>query len=264
MRLCFFMEDRGPGYVHPVMSKVFDLLRARGCTVDWLFPEERAFSQADFEIEYDLYVLKSSSPTTFQLGAMISTMGGRMVNDFLAIQRIKNKVEVNKLLADRGVPIPESYLTGDLELLKEVVSTKGPLIVKPYNGRHGVGVEIVRTPEELDALELDSDDVYAQAFKPGDGYDRKTYMVGDRAYASRKAFAAGESFLKDAESMEISPEMRDIALRCGEIVGLQIYGVDMIESEDGLWVIDVNGFPGFKGLPGIETVLADYLYDAAR
>jgi ribosomal protein S6--L-glutamate ligase len=58
--------------------------------------------------------------------------------------------------------------------------------------------------------------------------------------------------------------MRDIALRCGEVVGLQVYGVDMIESEDGLWVIDVNGFPGFKGLPGIDEVLADYIYDYAR
>lgn len=264
MRICFFMEDRGPGYVHPVMSKVFTLLEQKGCTVDWMFPEERVFSQADFRVEYDLYVLKSSSPATYQLGAMISTQGGKMINDFRAIQRIKNKVEVNKLLADNGVPIPDSYLTGDLSLLKDVVASKGPLIVKPYNGRHGVGVEIVRTPEELDALRLESEDVYAQAFKPGDGYDRKTYMVGERAYASKKAFAAGESFLKDAESMEMSEEMRDIALRCGKIVGLEIFGVDMIESDDGLWVIDVNGFPGFKGLPEIDTVLADYIYERAR
>ena len=118
MRICFFMEYRGPGYVHPVMSKVFELLGERGCVVDWLFPEEHVFSQAEFSIEYDLYVLKSSSPMTYQLGAMISTKGGRMINDFVAIQRIKNKVEVNKLLADHGVPIPDSYLTGNIDLLK--------------------------------------------------------------------------------------------------------------------------------------------------
>jgi ribosomal protein S6--L-glutamate ligase len=264
MRICFFLESRGPGYIHPVLPKVFERLEARGCTVDWLFPEEHVFSQADFQIEYDLYVLKSSSPMTYQLGAMISTKGGRMINDFRAIQRIKNKVEINKLLADAGVPIPDSYLTGDVNLLKDVIASKGPLIVKPYDGRHGIGVSVVRTPEELDALDLQGSDIYAQAFKPGDGYDRKTYMVGQHAYASKKAFAAGESFLKDAIAMEMTPEMSDIALKCGEVVGLQVYGVDMIESEDGMWVIDVNGFPGFKGLPGIDAVLADYVYDCAK
>jgi len=263
MRICFYLEYRGPGYVHPVMPKVFERLEAKGCKVDWLFPEEHVFSQADFTVDYDLYVLKSSSPMTYQLGAMISTKGGRMINDFRAIQRIKNKVEINKLLADNGVPIPDSYLTGDVSLLKDVIASKGPLIVKPYDGRHGIGVEIVRTPEALDALDIGSE-VYAQAFKPGDGYDRKTYMVGDKAFASKKAFAAGESFLKDAVALDITPEMHEIAIRCGEIVGLQIYGVDMIESEDGLWVIDVNGFPGFKGLPGIDELLADYIYNYAK
>jgi ribosomal protein S6--L-glutamate ligase len=263
MRICFYLEYRGPGYVHPVMPKVFERLEAKGCKVDWLFPEEHVFSQAEFAIEYDLYVLKSSSPMTYQLGAMISTKGGRMINDFRAIQRIKNKVEINKLLADNGVPIPDSFLTGDVNLLKEVVAAKGPLIVKPYDGRHGIGVEIVRTPEELDRIDVGAE-VYAQLFKQGDGYDRKTYMVGDRAYASKKAFAAGQSFLKDAIAMEITPEMRSIALKCGQVVGLQVYGVDMIEAEDGLWVIDVNGFPGFKGLPGIDEVLAEYVYDYAK
>jgi ribosomal protein S6--L-glutamate ligase len=201
---------------------------------------------------------------TYQLGAMISTLGGRMINRFEAIQRIKNKVEVNKLLADAGVPIPDSFLTGDREKLKGVLAERGPLIVKPYAGRHGLGVTVVRTDADIDALELDGDDLYAQLFKQGDGYDRKTYMVGEQAFASKKAFTPGESFLKHAEAMEITEEMRDIALKCGEVVGLQVYGVDMIEAEDGLWVIDVNGFPGFKGLPGIDAMLADYLYEAAR
>ena len=263
MRICFFMENRGPGYVHPVMSKVFEMLEARGCHVDHFFPEDRVFSQDDFKIDYDLYVLKSSSPMTYQLGAMISTMGGRMINDFRAIQRIKNKVEVNKLLKDQGLPIPDSYLTGDKDLLKSVLAENGPLIVKPYDGRHGLGVHIVRTEEELDAIELGGDEVYAQLFKPGDGYDRKVYVVGDTAYASKKSFAPGESFLKDAEHMEIPDEMRDLALRGGQAVGLKVYGIDMIDSEDGLWIIDVNGFPGFKGLPGIAQTLADYLYAEA-
>lgn len=263
MRICFFMEDRGPGYVHPVMSVVFTLLEARGCVVEWYYPEERVYSLDGFQIQHDLYVAKSSSPMTFQLGAIIAAKGGRLLNRFPAIQRIKNKVEVNKLLADRGVPVPDAFLTGDARVLSAVLRAKGSLIVKPYRGRHGLGVRVVRSEDELLALPAAKVGLYAELFKSGDGYDRKVYVVGDRVYASKKAFASGESFLQDAEAVEITPEMRDIAVRCGEIIGLQVYGVDMIQSDDGLWVIDVNGFPGFKGIPGVEGVLADYIYRAA-
>lgn len=264
MRICCLMEDRGPGYVHPVMSVVFELLRARGCTVDWYFPESRVFSLDDLKIEHDLYVLKSSSLMTYQVGGILAAKGARMVNSFAAVQRIKNKVEINRLLRDHGVPVPDAYLTGDIRQIERALRADGPLIVKPYRGRHGLGVVVIRSQEELDGVQLPGSSVYAEAFKAGDGYDRKVYVVGDRVYASKKRFAAGESFLNNAEELEVAPEMREIALRCGALVGLQVYGVDMIQADDGLWVVDVNGFPGFKGIGGVEKVLADYLFSCAR
>ncbi|MBI2839245.1 MAG: ATP-grasp domain-containing protein [Acidobacteria bacterium] len=264
MRICFLMEDRGPGYVHPVMSVVFELLRARGCAVDWYFPERRVFSLDDLKIEHDLYVLKSSSLMTYQVGGILAAKGARMINSFAAVQRIKNKVEINRLLRDHDVPVPDAYLTGDIRQLQSALVTKGPLIAKPYRGRHGLGVVVIRGREELERVRLPEGCVYAEAFKAGDGEDRKVYVVGDRVYASKKRFASGESFLNHAQELDVTPEMREIALRCGAIVGLQVYGVDMIQADDGLWVIDVNGFPGFKGIAGVESVLADHLYNYAR
>ena len=256
-RVCFLMEFRGRGYVHPVISKVAADLQRRGWRVDQRITEDDVRPVEDFRIEHDLYVLKSSSPMTDQVAGLIAAQGGRTLNDAAAIQRIRNKVFVDKFLRDRGVPIPESYLAG-VAGLGAVLEERGPLIVKPFDGRHGIGVRVVRTPDQLqDATR--SACVYAQELKVGDGLDRKIYVAGEHVWASRKAFASGESYLRDAEPFEATPAMRAIALRIGALLGLEIYGVDMIDADDGLWVVDVNGFPGFKGVPDAAPVLAEYI-----
>jgi ribosomal protein S6--L-glutamate ligase len=57
----------------------------------------------------------------------------------------------------------------------------------------------------------------------------------------------------------ISPEVREIALACGELLGLGLYGLDVIESPDGPVVVDVNYFPGYKGVDGAAASIADYI-----
>ncbi len=59
--------------------------------------------------------------------------------------------------------------------------------------------------------------------------------------------------------MPVTDEIRDIAIRCGEALGLGLYGMDVIESPDGPVVVDVNYFPGYKGVPGAAAHIADYI-----
>lgn len=261
-RICFLMEFRGDGYVHPVISNVVRNLEREGFTVHARITEERAWPIDDLQVEYDLYVLKSSSPMTDQVASLLAARGARTLNDVAAVQRIRNKVWVDKFLRDRGVPIPPAYLASPAELA-EIVHDRGPLIVKPIAGRHGVGVRVVR-----DGAELKNDNpeelLYAQEFKAGDGFDRKVYVIGSECWASKKVFESGRSYLNQAQPVRLTPDMRDIAMRAGELLGLEIYGVDMIESDDGLWLVDVNGFPGFKGLPGIDPVISNYIARACN
>jgi ribosomal protein S6--L-glutamate ligase len=255
-RICFFMEFRGDGYVHPVMSGVIRELERLGFHVDARITEGEPWPVDEMTIDYDLYVLKSSSPMTDQLASLIGRRGGRTLNDIRAVQRIRNKVWVDKVLRDDGLPVPPSYL-GSFARLAPVVAERGPLILKPIAGRHGKGVRVVSDPAELDA---ESPEVfYAQEFKKGDGFDRKIYVIGDECWASKKAFEPGRSYLDHAQPVRLTAEIRDVALRAGECLGLEIYGIDMIESDDGLWIVDVNGFPGFKGLPGVEPALVSYI-----
>ncbi|HEX9162149.1 MAG TPA: ATP-grasp domain-containing protein [Thermoanaerobaculia bacterium] len=261
-RICFLMEFRGDGYVHPVISEVMRDLERRGWHVDARITENEPLSIEDLRVEHDLYVLKSSSPMTDQVAALIAANGGRTLNDIAAVQRIRNKIWVDKFLRDRGIPIPESYL-GRATDLQSVLEQRGALIIKPIGGRHGVGVRLVRDVRGLHEASH-GDGVYAQEFKSGDGFDRKIYVAGGEVWASKKAFASGASYMANAQPVRLTPEMRSVALRIGQLLGLEIYGIDMIESEDGLWVVDVNGFPGFKGLSGVEPVLASYIDRRAR
>lgn len=69
---------------------------------------------------------------------------------------------------------------------------------------------------------------------------------------------------KVGEPFTITPELRDLALRCGRAFGLELFGIDLIISSGQPYVVDVNSFPGFKGVPDAALRLADYIYAAGN
>jgi ribosomal protein S6--L-glutamate ligase len=60
--------------------------------------------------------------------------------------------------------------------------------------------------------------------------------------------------------VELDARTRDIVLKCGEVLGLHLYGVDLVRTERGPFVVDVNYFPGYKGVPGAAKLIADHVY----
>ena len=72
------------------------------------------------------------------------------------------------------------------------------------------------------------------------------------------------SFAVPGRPVPVSEEVRRIALRCGEVCGLGLYGLDIIESPHGPFVVDVNYFPGYKGVPDVAPLIADYIDGYAR
>jgi ribosomal protein S6--L-glutamate ligase len=68
---------------------------------------------------------------------------------------------------------------------------------------------------------------------------------------------------KLGQAFPVTPELRDLALRCGEAFGIDVFGVDIIVSAGVPYVVDVSSFPGFKGVPDAALRLADYINWAA-
>jgi ribosomal protein S6--L-glutamate ligase len=102
-----------------------------------------------------------------------------------------------------------------------------------------------------------------QEFIEGTGEDLKIYVVGEQVFAVSKPFSES-SFTVPGRPVPVSEEIRQIALRCGQVCGLGLYGLDIIESARGPFVVDVNYFPGYKGVPDVAPIIADYIDGYAR
>jgi ribosomal protein S6--L-glutamate ligase len=135
----------------------------------------------------------------------------------------------------------------------------GPLILKPHRGYHGAGVAVVDGVEDLPGPEAYPEVVFAQDYLSRARLDLKVFAIGDEVFGVRKAFA-GDSFLRAGEPTPLTPEIEDIARRCGQVFGLELYGLDVAEDpERGPQIIDVNYFPGYRGVPGAARKIADYI-----
>src|ERR687897_333594 len=75
---------------------------------------------------------------------------------------------------------------------------------------------------------------------------------------------SADSFSRPGRPCPVDPEVREVARRCGEALGLGLYGIDIIEGRQGLSVVDVNFFPGYKGVANAAPLIAAYIEAYAR
>jgi ribosomal protein S6--L-glutamate ligase len=262
VRLHFILVRRLPPVPSPVLLEAFDLLERRGFDVRSGIPEEMLLEPDRLEVEHDLYLLKSHTELSLSVAGVLHARGARLLNPYLSCIATQNKIVAARVLRAAGVPIPRCWVTGDLALLEPVVAER-PLIIKPYMGHRGAGIHVVRDVYELAAVPTPAGPVLVQEHVEGSGEDLKVYVVGEEVFAVRKPFSAS-SFTRAGRPCEVASEVRDIALRCGRAMGLGLYGIDLIESEQGPVVVDLNYFPGYKGVPRAGVLIADYVEGYAR
>ncbi len=133
--------------------------------------------------------------------------------------------------------------------------------MKPLRGHRGAGVVVMQPGDDLETrlAPLPAEAPFVvQEHVPGPGEDLKVYVVGNHVHAVRKPFSP-DSFTRPGRPVPVTDEVREVALRCGAALGLGLYGLDVIESPDGPVVVDVNYFPGYKGVPDAPALIADYI-----
>jgi ribosomal protein S6--L-glutamate ligase len=243
---------------NPVLVELFERLRTRGAEVELGVADELVLNPGDMNTRYNLYILKSHTELWLSLAEILHSQGVRMLNPYLACQTAHNKIVAQRLLEASGIPTPKSWVTGNLELLRPMLD-ECPLILKPYHGGRGVGVTVVRTHDELSQMPAQTQPMLVQRYVPGE--ELKVSVIEDQVFGIKKYMSPGESVRL---SWTVSEEVERIAIHCGEIFGLALYGLDVIEGPDGPLVIDVNYFPSFKGIPHAASLLADYIWDFAQ
>ncbi len=257
-----FLEQPGKRSSDSVMPLTVRRLGDLGCSVEVLVPERAPTVLRCFALNADLYLWKSHERLCDSLAAEIHARGLRLINDYFGTLQVRDKIVTSMRLMEAGVPTPEGYFAGNTEQLWAVVKDY-PIVVKPNSGRRGQRISVVRSPEELEALTLTYSDIFAQQFVQGSGLDLKAYIVGDEVFGVVRPFPVRTAEEKRGKPRTISTEVRDICLRCGELFGMELYGVDLIETKDGPYVIEVNCFPGYKGVPEADRLLAEYIFERA-
>jgi glutathione synthase/RimK-type ligase-like ATP-grasp enzyme len=261
MKLFFLLVRRVPPVPSPVLQEVYQILFRRGFEVETGIAEEMILRPDRMRVEHDLYILKSHTELSLSIAGILHSQGANLLNDYPSCMATQDKIQGSRRLRAWDIPAPACWVTGDFSLLRSLVEEQ-PLLIKPYRGHRGAGITLVRNPSELDALPQPESPVIIQEYVPGQGEDLKVYVVGDQVYAVRKTFSS-TSFSQPGWPTSVSSEVRDIALRCGQAFGLGLYGLDMIESPDGPVVVDLNYFPGYKGIPAIAPQIADYIANYA-
>jgi ribosomal protein S6--L-glutamate ligase len=259
-RLCFIVEEKYENDVMP--GAVVDVLRSWGHHVDVLRPNGMVADLWDLlptdSARYDAFVLKTvSSGPGLSLLEAAGAAGVTTVNDYRAIRLARDKAVAAIVARAAGIPFPKTYFASHSALLEQIPADMYPLVIKPNNGSSCEQVFRVDSPEELAQLDIDdSGCLLAQPYLPNPGYDVKLYNTGDEVFAAvrRSPLHPGAEVVE--EQIPVTPELRALALAVGQAFGLDIYGIDVIETPDGWVVLDVNDFPSFGMVPEAAHRLA--------
>jgi ribosomal protein S6--L-glutamate ligase len=257
MRIRFLLARRVPDGPSQIVLAASEILSRLGFEVESMIAEEVVQRPERLGPDVDLWILKSYTPLSMTMAGVLHSAGARVLNPYPACLAARNKILAAQVLEAHGIPTPRSWITGNLALLAPL-AREMPLVVKPAMGWRGEGVRIVRGEAELLALPPPSEPVLAQELVPGPGEDLRVYVAGDQVFATRKPFSS-TSYSVPGQEVPVTEEIRRLALRCGEAFGLGLFGLDIIESPDGPRVVDVNYFPGYKGIARAPEAVASYI-----
>src|SRR5438876_6754541 len=169
---------------NPVLADVFAILKRKGFQIEIGFAESMLLRPEALSVRHDLYILKSHTDLWLSLAGVLHFQGARLLNPYLACVAAQNKIMTARQLRSAGVPIPRSWVTGDLKLLLSLAAEK-QLIMKPYDGRRGKGIHIVNEPRELASVPTPQRPVLVQEYVAGGG-ELKVCGGGDESFARRQ------------------------------------------------------------------------------
>ena len=244
----------------PNVEQAVDLLSRQGVRVDLTHPERQLISLSRVRVENDLYLLKSGSDMT--LAGALHALGAATLNPYPTVAMMRNKIIVTRVLQAAGVPTPDSYLTTRVDDLASLLES-GPLIVKPYQGSRGEGIRVIRHVRELIDLPA-NEPILAQRYEEPDGHDLKVFCIGRRLFGVRRIWPLRTYQDKAGEPFPLTPQLRDLAWRCGRAFGIDLFGMDVVLSGGRPYVVDVNKSGSFMGVPDAPTLLAEHIYAACQ
>lgn len=188
-------------------------------------------------------------------------MGVFPLNESVAISRSRDKLRAAQILARKGVGLPVTGFAHSTKNTQDLISLVGgaPLVIKILEGTQGKGVVLAETSKAaesvIDAFRSLNANILIQEFiKEAGGADIRCFVIGDKVVSAMKRQAKEGEFRSNlhrggvAEKIKITPQERQVAVQAAKVLGLRVAGVDMLRSNHGPVVLEVNSSPGLEGI----------------
>jgi ribosomal protein S6--L-glutamate ligase len=224
------------------------------------------------EIHYNGRVLSGFDAVIPRIGASVTFYGTALLRQFemmnvyplnesVAISRSRDKLRSLQLLSRKGIGLPVTGFAHSPDDIQDLIAMVGgaPLVIKLLEGTQGIGVVLAETQKAAESvieafMGLKANILVQEYIKEAGGADIRCFVIGDKVVAAMKRQAVPGEFRSNlhrggsAEIIKITPEERSTAVRAASIMGLNVAGVDILRSNHGPVVMEVNSSPGLEGI----------------
>ncbi len=213
---------------------------------------------------FDAIIPRIGASITFYGTAVVrqfEMMGVYSVNESVAISRSRDKLRSLQLLARKGIGLPVTGFAHSTQYTGDLIDHVGgaPLVIKLLEGTQGIGVVLAETDKAaesvIEAFRGLRENILVQEFiKEAHGADLRCFVIGDKVVAAMKRQAKEGEFRSNlhrggtSSIARLTPEERSTAVRAAKIMGLNVAGVDLLRSNHGPVVMEVNSSPGLEGI----------------
>ena len=256
--------------------RLVEAARERGHEVDVLNPlscymninaRENSIHRHGKELPYyDCVSPRIGASVTFYGTAVLrqfEMMGTYPLNESVAISRSRDKLRSLQLLSRKGIGLPTTGFADQPQDIPDLIDMVGgaPLVIKLLEGTQGIGVVLAETAQAAESvieafMGMKSNIMVQEYIREAGGADIRCFVLGDKVVASMKRQAKEGEFRSNlhrggsASLIKLTPAERQTAIKAAKTMGLNVAGVDILRSNHGPLVMEVNSSPG---LEGIET-----------
>ena len=216
--------------------------------------------------KYDAIIPRIGASVTFYGAAVarqFEMMGTFNVNESVAISRSRDKLRSLQLLSRKGIGLPRTGFANKADNARDLIKNVGgaPVVIKLLEGTQGIGVVLAETAKAAESIieafmGLNANILVQEFVKEAGGADIRCIVVGGKVVAAIKRQGAEGEFRSNlhrggsATLVRLTKEERAAAVNAAKVMGLNVCGVDLLQSHNGPMVMEVNSSPG---LEGIET-----------
>ena len=256
-RLVEAAKERG----HEV--RVIDTLR---CYMNIASSKPEIHYKGDNLVGFEAVIPRIGASITFYGTAVLrqfEMMGVFPLNESVAITRARDKLRSLQLLSRKGIGLPITGFAHSPDDVDDLIKMVGgaPLVIKLLEGTQGIGVVLAETRKAAESVieaffGLRVNIMVQEFIKEAGGADIRCFVIGERVVAAMKRQAQEGEFRSNlhrggtASLIKLTPQERATAVNAAKVIGLNVAGVDILRSDRGPLVMEVNSSPG---LEGIET-----------